>query len=1039
MKSPHKKMGNNNDQAHNNNENNAAHPFQQQGGKVPFQQTIQPVMFSHRNMNPPPYNFQNRGYKHGTSENHMYSNHQGLSQLDSPINSSYSQYESHPYHSQQTPLPNPPPTPFDYAYGTTLLPSHILMNSPFVSTPNKSYLSFQASPSRGISYNRRNSNQMVFPNPPIITSPHLVGDKSERAKSDNYEKVDTLDDEKRNREVFEEESAIAYKISYQILPKGDDTYHTRSLLFENINESIDLHTFIEKFVNYGLIESVYVVPSYETHQNSVKSILLSFTSRSICLDFYNSVLQKLSEYKTQLNSENLKLSFVSLCYLQNNINKGNGKISVESQKNETDFELTSLIQYQVANFGATRSLCIEFDKRVDKIDDFIETYLPFLSSNANKRYIIESLYIVNNNGKDNEFPAHYVILSFLNISMVIEVLHYIRSKNLSKTIKNCLYVSFDRTKHAVSNSNRQSLSKKGTSDTLNTYTLESPINHNTEVDMNDIPSIYDENEIEIANKLSELEIQTHTFNLDISNYSNPHIEIRAEHLPNVSISRDPMIYANPIYQSPPSGYMENMWTTTPFLSSHIVHEEYANDRVDYNMKHYNNQLYNVPLPQTLQSQFATSAEMASKMGGGVGNRTIFIGNINPRSKTEDICNVTRGGIIQQVKYIREKNICFVIFIDPQAAAQFYANSFIDPIILHNNTLKIGWGDHPGPLPKAIELAVTAGASRNVYVSLPEFAFKDKYINDPNYKEYHNKYILPSEQQLREDFSKFGEMEQINFLKDKHCCWINFTNIRSAIKLVELVKNEDNNNFHERYKNRYKGLIIGYGKDRCGNVNKSLVSNKNSRYFRKVKKPSYNIRLQQLEEERKRNDEIKQIDNKRINLDSLGITTSPNQNIQEDETLSLAKLKLTSDTGFKNSENESDIDDSASNSSTDVELIINSPGNGFKSHRNRKPKPNNLDLGERPKVDAIVFKADGPMAPNKLSHDYHRTHNTRVDNPRSERTRKRTHKKIIPGSDVMSQYLAQVQHSTFMYAANVLNASIEEPEFYDENDIDFAKQ
>ncbi|EDO14696.1 hypothetical protein Kpol_1068p5, partial [Vanderwaltozyma polyspora DSM 70294] len=465
-------------------------------------------------------------------------------------------------------------------------------------------------------------------------------------------------------------------------------------------------------------------------------------------------------------------------------------------------------------------------------------------------------------------------------------------------------------------------------------------------------------------------------------------------------------------------------------------------------------------------QFATSAEIANTMGGGAGNRTVYIGNINPRSKAEDICNVVRGGTLQQIKFFKEKGICFVTFIEAASAAQFYANSFIDPIILHNNTLRVGWGDHSGPLPKSISLAVTVGASRNVYVSLPEYAFKDKFINDPEYKEYHNKYVLPTEEELRKDFSYFGEMEQVNFLNDGHCCWINFMNIRSAIKLVESVNSSNGGKtFHERYANRYKGLIIGYGKDRCGNVNKSLISGKNSKFYRKVKKPSYNIRLQQLEEERKQEEKNK-ISNKSINLNSFGIqveTPSQNESEQEEPKISLDGLGMS--LSKPNSENHDlkETDDSDSDISTDIELIIDPPvrentkGNKNKKQNHRKnDMNNNLNFGNPPPVSKTLLESSPPLAPATLSRDFQKSSkqlssdltnlstmdqndmsendsNTSSKNASHKRSSKKN-KKLLPGSDVMSQYLAQLQHSTFMYAANILGASSDEPEFYDENVI-----
>jgi len=51
---------------------------------------------------------------------------------------------------------------------------------------------------------------------------------------------------------------------------------------------------------------------------------------------------------------------------------------------------------------------------------------------------------------------------------------------------------------------------------------------------------------------------------------------------------------------------------------------------------------------------------------------------------------------------------------------------------------------------------------------------------------------------------------VNFLKEKNCAFVNFTNISNAIKAIEGIKN----------KPEYANLRIAHGKDRCANPPRS---------------------------------------------------------------------------------------------------------------------------------------------------------------------------------------------------------------------------
>lgn len=194
------------------------------------------------------------------------------------------------------------------------------------------------------------------------------------------------------------------------------------------------------------------------------------------------------------------------------------------------------------------------------------------------------------------------------------------------------------------------------------------------------------------------------------------------------------------------------------------------------------------ISNALAQQSVAAAAVATAAGGAnnLGNRTVYLGNIHPETTAEEICNVVRGGLLHHIRYIPDKHICFVTFIDPTAAASFYALSNLQGLMIHNRRLKIGWGKHSGALPPAIALAVSGGASRNVYIGNIDETW--------------------SEERLRQDFSEHGEIELVNTLREKSCAFVNFTNIANAIKAIEAVRDKED----------YKRFKINFGKDRCGN-------------------------------------------------------------------------------------------------------------------------------------------------------------------------------------------------------------------------------
>ncbi|CAE6487759.1 unnamed protein product [Rhizoctonia solani] len=192
--------------------------------------------------------------------------------------------------------------------------------------------------------------------------------------------------------------------------------------------------------------------------------------------------------------------------------------------------------------------------------------------------------------------------------------------------------------------------------------------------------------------------------------------------------------------------------------------------------------------------FAMAAAAAAAAGSQM-NRTVYLGNIHPETTSEDLCNAIRGGVLQSIRYMQDKHIAFVTFVDATSAFTFYQVATYQGMTLNNRRLKIGWGKNSGPLPPALAIAVHSGATRNVYIG--------------NIEDFENF----SEEKLRRDFEEFGDIELINFLKEKGAAFINFTNIASAIKAIDAVKNRE----------PYSGLRVSYGKDRCANAPRTQSS------------------------------------------------------------------------------------------------------------------------------------------------------------------------------------------------------------------------
>ncbi|OBA23853.1 hypothetical protein METBIDRAFT_114381 [Metschnikowia bicuspidata var. bicuspidata NRRL YB-4993] len=196
------------------------------------------------------------------------------------------------------------------------------------------------------------------------------------------------------------------------------------------------------------------------------------------------------------------------------------------------------------------------------------------------------------------------------------------------------------------------------------------------------------------------------------------------------------------------------------------------------------------------------------------NRTIYLGNLHPKTTVEEIANNVRaGGLVELIKHYQSRRVCFITFVDPAVALKFYLSyQVLHQLVIRDSEITVNWGQvHSGPLPRKIACAVSSGASRNVYIG-----FRMGRQGPPDLK-------IPDESTLRRDFSKFGPMEQINHLRKKDCGFMNFLDISDAIEVVECFDMRDATRISAivgdegQFYEKYRHFKISYGKDRCGNA------------------------------------------------------------------------------------------------------------------------------------------------------------------------------------------------------------------------------
>lgn len=190
----------------------------------------------------------------------------------------------------------------------------------------------------------------------------------------------------------------------------------------------------------------------------------------------------------------------------------------------------------------------------------------------------------------------------------------------------------------------------------------------------------------------------------------------------------------------------------------------------------------------------TSSQSAMKYFGS--SRTIYLGGINPEISANDIFNHIRGGAVEALRFVTEKNCAFVDFVNEQAASSFYERLHFKRLNIKGTEVRVGWAS-PTPLAENVARAIQNGATRNVYIggiSLDEEDGKERW-----------------RETIRDAFSRFGMVDLIKLVPEKQCAFVHMTCIVDAMRAVNVLKGEDDGCWAE--------LKLNFGSDRCADRRK----------------------------------------------------------------------------------------------------------------------------------------------------------------------------------------------------------------------------
>jgi hypothetical protein len=174
---------------------------------------------------------------------------------------------------------------------------------------------------------------------------------------------------------------------------------------------------------------------------------------------------------------------------------------------------------------------------------------------------------------------------------------------------------------------------------------------------------------------------------------------------------------------------------------------------------------NIPAAQAAAAAAAYSPVALSAAISASNNatgRTVYVGNLPATASVDELLNLVHFGPLENIRVLPEKSCVFLSFLDGATAAAFHADATIKKLQLHGQELKIGWGK-PSPVPPQVALSISqSNASRNVYIGNLDEGM--------------------TEEQLRDELSRFGLIDQVKIVRDKNIGFVHFLSISVATKV-----------------------------------------------------------------------------------------------------------------------------------------------------------------------------------------------------------------------------------------------------------------
>ena len=170
-------------------------------------------------------------------------------------------------------------------------------------------------------------------------------------------------------------------------------------------------------------------------------------------------------------------------------------------------------------------------------------------------------------------------------------------------------------------------------------------------------------------------------------------------------------------------------------------------------------------------------------------RTVFLGGIPGDVTLEDLCDVIRGGALESVRILKDKNTAFISFLEATSAQSFHDHCNTRGFFIKGEPVKrIGWADIR-IMSSSLSLALKSGATRVLYLgNLSTQAF--------------------SKERLQEVGSSFGVVESARLIRERNADhssgYISFGEMKDAIYAFEKLSRSA----------EFKECKLGYARDRC---------------------------------------------------------------------------------------------------------------------------------------------------------------------------------------------------------------------------------